>query len=332
MTSSTRKVLTGSAIVVTAGLCAGLFAYYSGARAEPDASDALAYIPGDVTGVAFADVRDIVNSGFSRHVREVMPTGEEKNRLLEETGIDIARDIDTVVAGLSGTDGASGVVILRGRFDRNRIEQLALGHGATSEQYGGRSILVGVGGTSQAGADQVTDAWREPALAFLETDLLALGDLDVVRRAIDAASNDQAVAGNADLMRLIGRADDGGNAWFVGRAGAWLTRTTPVPGQVRSQFDAIEWLAVSADINEDLRGVARAEVRDEESANQLRTVLAGALAAARMLGAQDDRLASALNSVQTSGEGRDVELAFTIPASAIDAMRAPTPEAAPPAP
>jgi hypothetical protein len=320
MTSSTRRFLAGSAIVVVAGLCTGLVAYYSGALAARDASTELSYIPADVSAVAFADVRDIMDSGFSRRIREVLPTGDDKNRMLAETGIDIERDIDTVVAGLSGSAATGGVVILRGRFDRDRIEELAVGRGAHIEDYGGRPMLVGLQGPGESVPDGAPASTHVAALAFLDTDLLALGDVDAVRRAIDAGDGGQDVASDADMMGFIERVQGSGNAWFVGRAGEWLTRSAPIPGEVRSQFDAIEWLSVSADIDQDVRGVARAQVRDDASAEQLRTVLAGGLAALRMMGQQDPRFASALNSIQATGTGRDVELAFTIPASVLEAM------------
>jgi len=45
-----------------------------------------------------------MDSQFRQKLHEVMPTGAEKDRLFAETGIDIERDIDTVVAGLTGGD------------------------------------------------------------------------------------------------------------------------------------------------------------------------------------------------------------------------------------
>jgi hypothetical protein len=318
MAPNTRNFLVGSAIVVVAGLCTGLVAYYGGALPGRAARAEFAYIPADVSAVAFADVRDIMDSEFRQRIREVMPTGEEKNRLLDETGIDIETDIDTVLAGFTGGDATGALVVMRGRFDQSRIEALAVRHGARQEQYGGRSMLVGLS-SAEAETGQMSDG-PVPSLAFLDADLLAIGDVTALRKAIDVAAGGQDVASNADMMRSISSVQGTGNAWLVGRA-AQMTGHTQIPDQLRSQVEGIEWLSISANIDRDVRGLIRAEARDEESGQQLRTVLAGALAAAKMFGEQDVRLATALESVQTTGTGRNIELSFEISSALLDLMK-----------
>jgi hypothetical protein len=318
MAPNTRNFLVGSAIVVVAGLCTGLVAYYGGALPGRALRTEFSYIPADVSAVAFADVRDIMDSEFRQRIREVMPTGEEKNRLLEETGIDIERDIDTVLAGLTGGDANGALVVMRGRFDQSRIEALALSHGARLEQYGGRSMLVGLS-SPEAPAGQTAGA-PIPSLAFLDADLLAVGDVTALRKAIDVAAGGQDVASNRDMMRFISSVQGSGNAWLVGRA-AEMTGRSQIPDQIRSQVESIEWLSISANIDSDVRGLIRAEARDEASGQELRTVLAGALAAAKMFGEQDARLATALNSVQTTGTGRNVELSFQVPSGLLDLIK-----------
>ena len=328
MAPNTRRFLVGSAIVVTAGLCTGLVAYYSGALPGRAARTELSYIPADVSAVAFADVRAIMNSEFSQRIREVMPTGADKHRLLEETGIDIERDIDTVLAGLSGADATGALVVMRGRFDQSRIEALAVRNGARQEQYGGRAMLVGL--STLEAADGAHTA-HVPALVFLDDGLLAIGDVTALRKAIDVAAGGQDVASNQDMMRFIASVQGRGNAWLVGRA-ADMTAQPHVPDQLRSQVEAIEWLSVSANIDRDVRGVIRAEARDDDSGQQLRTVLAGALAAAKMFGEQDTRLAAALNSVQATGSGRNVELSFEVSSALLDMIRPGSPTPALPSP
>jgi hypothetical protein len=100
-----------------------------------------------------------------------------------------------------------------------------------------------------------------------------------------------------------------------------MTGQPQIPDQVRSQVESILWLSISADIDRDVRGLIRAEARDEESGQQLRTVLSGAIAAAKMLGEQDARLATALNSVQTTGAGRNVELSFELSSGLLDLIK-----------
>ena len=325
MTPSTRHFLVGSAVVVVAGLCTGLVAYYGGVLPGRDsARTELSYIPSDASAVAFADVRGIMDSGFRQRLREVMPTGAEKDRLLEETGIDIERDIDTVMAGLTGADASGALVLMKGRFDQSRIEGLAVGHGARQEQYGGRAMLVGFSGAPMPGPAGAGDV-PVPSIAFLDSGLLALGDVAAVRRAIDVAASGQDVTSNADMMRFISSMQGSGNAWMVGHAGP-MTSQVNVPDQVRRQVEGIEWLSISVDVANDVHGSIKAEARDDESGQQLRTVLAGALTAARLFGEQDARLAGALDSIQTTGAGRNVELSFQVSSGLLDVFKpAPSP-------
>lgn len=336
MAPSTRNFLIGSSLVIVVGLCTGLVAFYGtpGSTRDTVASE-LAYIPADVTAVGFADVRGIMDSEFRRKLREVMPTGAEKDRLYEETGIDIERDIDTVVAGFSGHQGPAGaLVIFRGRFDQGRIEGLAVSRGAERQSYSGRTILVG--GNPPAEANLQVPAGQVPAIAFLDDSRIALGEAGAVRRAIDTAASSDGVTANAELMRFITSVQDTGNAWLVGRADD-ISSQPQVPDQVRGQFDGIQWLSVSAAIDRDVRGLIRAETRDDARAEQLRSVVGGAISAARMFAAQDPRLTAALDSVQTAGAGRNVELSFRVSSDLLDLIGQhrtgqAAPSAAPPAP
>ena len=81
-------------------------------------------------------------------------------------------------------------------------------------------------------------------------------------------------------MNLV-RSLDNANAWAVGRFDALRTQSH-LPANVLSQIPAITWFAVSGHINGGLRGTLRAEARDDEAANNLRDVVRGFLALAKL--------------------------------------------------
>src|SRR4029079_19121052 len=85
-----------------------------------------------------------------------------------------------------------------------------------------------------------------------------------------------------ELMNLV-RALDSGNAWAVGRFDA-LTSRGHLPENVASQIPAITWFSVSTHINGGIRGIVRAETRDDEAANNLRDVVRGFLALRNVAG------------------------------------------------
>jgi hypothetical protein len=328
MTQRTRYFLAGSAMVVIVGLCTGLVAYYSGnlpLRSSAIGPAELAYVPADAQAVAFANVHDIMASEFRQRLRQVLPTGEEKDKLKAETGIDIEQDIDTVVAGFSGSkmDQSSAVVMVRGRFNDGQITALLTQHGAQAEDYGGKRMLVAPQREMAAGQEATPEAPAKTgftgALAFLEPGLLALGDTAAVKRAIDAGATREDVTKNADLMQFVADVDRNSNAWVVGTLAA-VSQSGKLPPQVQDSVSAVKMFALSAHVNNGVKGTLQAVARDDQSAENLRDVVRGGLAAARMMTSQDTKMTDMLNSLQLTGSGTTVTLSFTVPADLLDML------------
>ena len=315
MHARTRYFFVGSALIVVVGLCAGLVAYYSGnlpLRASTIGPAELSYLPGDTSGVAFANVRQIMGSEFRRKLSAVMPAGDGKHELLAETGIDMEQDIDSVVAGIhSGQSPQVPVVLLRGRFDEARIQSVATSRGASAEQHQGRQLLVFPHGGQ-----------TNPALAFLEPGLIALGDAAALRRAIDTSVASTSVVDQPELMKLVADVNGDGNAWVIGRLDA-LSEHQAVPDQVARMLPGVQWVSASFEVGQSVMGRVRAETADAAAADQLRSLVNGAVAAGRMVTANDARLAAVLSSVQTGGSGATVEVVFTVPPEMLDLIHAP---------
>lgn len=327
MNHRTRYFFVGSALVIVVGLCTGLVAYYNGnlpLRSSSIGPAELAYIPSDTTAVAYADVNRIMNSEFRQKLRALLPTGNDKDRLLAETGIDIEKDIDSAVAGMSssGAGPAGFLVLLRGRFNDVQIESVAVQHGAAVEQYNGKRLLIAsapAGATSPADGAAVSSMPKSGGIAFLEPGLVALGETASLHRAIDAAASRQGVTGNAELMRFVAEVQGEGNCWVVGRFSA-LAGARGMPAQMRDQMPAVEWFAASADVDHTVSARLHAETKDDASGEQLRAIVNGAVAAARMMSGTDARMQAAVNSVQSSGAGKSVEISMTVPVELLDTL------------
>jgi len=325
MTNRTRYFLVGSGLIVAVGLGTGLVAYYNGGlagRRSMARLSELSYISSDVTALAYADVRHIMDSEFRQRLRAVMPTGQEKDRLLAETGIDIERDIDSVLTGLnpSSLPSAPPTVLLRGRFNDSQIESVAVQHGATVETYQGRKILIAPASwrsDHQTGTGEVDT--RRGGIAFLEPGLVGLGSIDALKRAIDAAANQDTAAKNADLMKFVQGVVDTGDAWIAGRFDG-VANNPMVPSQMRDQLASVQWFAISANIDNALTCRLRAETRDSEAGEQLRAIVNGALAMAKMMAGKDARFSGVLDSVQATGSGEQMEVSFTVPPEMLDAI------------
>jgi len=157
-------------------------------------------------------------------------------------------------------------------------------------------------------------------LAFVEPNLVAVGTPVSLRRAIDTKAAGPNVTSNTELMALVGDIDDG-NAWAVARFDA-LTGGAQLPADLARQLPPVNWFAASAHINGGFRGVLHAEARDEKAANDLRDVIRGFVALARMQTSQRPEFADLMNSFELGGQGNTVSLGFAIPGELIDVIGA----------
>lgn len=322
MTRRTRYFMAGSAAVMAAGLCIGLVAYYGGGLQPLSASPGhaeLAYVPADATVVAYADVRSIMDSQLRQQLKQVVPMQQKgQEEFLEHTGIDIERDIDYVVACMTpGGGNHTGLVVARGRFDIVRLEGLAREHGAQLQEYRGKRLLVldksAAHGHIQGSVEPGAAVKTSVVLAFLEPGLVGIGDLAGVQRAIDAQMAAQSITGNGEMMDLVSDIERTNNAWAVGRFDV-LASQANLPEQVARQIPAVRSFAAGGHINGGVEGTIRAEATDEQSAENLRDVVRGLLALAKIQAQNDPKLAAMSQSLQLSGSGKTVSLSFTIPA------------------
>jgi hypothetical protein len=330
MMKRTRYFVITSLLVLSVGVGTGLVAFFvgfpAGAFQRRGGPQELQYIPRDSALIAYANVHEIMTSELRQKIRRFIPLEDNGQREFQErTGINVETDIDRVVACVRADAGnsdlrGSGMVLARGRFDEVKIESLMREHGAHVENYHGKRIVVGTAG--HAGGFGV---------AFVEPGLVAVGALPIVQTAIDlhqGGDNPQtgvvSATGNEELMGLV-RSLESGNAWAVGRFDA-LTARARLPQDVAERLPAITWFSASGTINGGLSGVVRAEARDEEAANNLRDVIRGFLALAKLQAGSRPDMQAMIQSLELGGTGRTVALSFTVPAEVFDAIAAFAPQ------
>jgi hypothetical protein len=336
MTTRTRYFVIASLLVLGVGVSAGLVAYYAGfpmsAFARSGGPDELKYVPSDATVLAYADVRAVMSSELRRKLHEAAPMSENGQReFQDQTGINIETDIDHVVACVAPGAGASlppgsgangfpggGMVLARGVFDAVKIEALMREHGARIEDYKSHRLIVAdihrtVGFPVDTRPDTTPDGF---ALTFMETGLAAVGSASLIRSAIDNQANGQNVTTNEEIMNLV-RSLDSGNTWAVGRFDA-LQKQARLPAEVASRIPPITWFSVSSHVNGGITGVIRAETRDEESANNLRDVVRGFVALAKMQMGSKPEYQTMMQAFELGGSGKTVALSFAIPAEVFD--------------
>jgi len=305
MTRNTRYFMAGSAAVLVAGLCTGLVAYYGGGFQALSASTGpieLRYVPPDAAVIAYADVSAIMNSELRQRIKEAMPMHQQgQEEFQRETGIDIEKDIQYVVAAVTpGT--RSALLVARGTFNPTQLESLAIQHGGAVETYKDKRLVSKTDDNSQ----------NSGTLAFLEPGLVAIGDTATVKRAIDAQLSSTSVTSNDEIMTLVSDIEQGNNAWAVGRFDV-LTAHAKLPEQIARQIPPVKWFAAAGHINGGVSGLVRVEANDDQAAELLRRQVNGALAFGEMMGRSDARVSAALKTIQTGGTGKTVQVSFTVP-------------------
>ncbi len=335
MTTRTRYFVIISLLVLGVGLSSGLVAYYvgfpAGALGRLGGPEELQLVPRDAAVIAFANVHEIMTSDLRQKLHRALPIPQDgQQELQNQTGINLETDVDRVVAcarpdGSTNMPGA-GMVLARGRFDEVKIEALMREHGAHVEDYSGKRLIVADVNKSASVGDVHAHAGTF-ALSFIEPGLAAFGSTALIKSAVDlhrAGNNPQAglesVTGNEELMNLVRSMDDG-NAWAVGRFDALNTRAR-LPESVASQIPAITWFAVNSHINGGIRGMLRAEARDDEAANNLRDIVRGFLALAKMQSGTKPELQTMMQSLELGGTGKTVSLSFTVPGEVFDLIDA----------
>jgi hypothetical protein len=323
MTAKTRYFLLGSVLVLTVGLSIGLVAFYGGMPtglfgAQQGPAE-LKYIPADATVVAYANVKDVMASELRQRLRRFEGmTDEGRSEFKDQTGIDIENDIDHVVACVGAKLDAAesnGMVLASGRFDAGRIEALAIEHGGKVEQYKGKRLITAIPDAQHEGRSHGPGGMT---MVFLAPGLVALGGTDMVRLAVDRGNGAGSVLGNAEMMKLV--ADMGNpSLWAVGRFDA-LSAQASLPAEVTDRIPPITWFAASGRVNGGLQATLKAEAKDEQGANNLRDIVRGFAALARMQAGNKPGAQSMMPDFQLAGEGKEVSLSFAVTTDMLDAF------------
>jgi hypothetical protein len=311
MTKNTSVFLWLAGGVLVLGVATGLVVSYSGlsVRAGGGAKgpSELGFIPVDARLVAFADVRELMQSEFHQAWLGQHYGQQDADEVLGQLGLDPETDIDSVLVSARGIPSGSGLgellVLVRGRFDETRIEHVVRERGGRPSEYQGRRLVQYIGPRQ-----------RETAVAFMEPGLLGLGSIGAVRQVIDLAEGGEALTANDEVMKLVGGVL-GGHAWAVGRFGA-LADQVGLPKDTAGQFSSLGWFSVSGRVTDALEGAIRVEAEDEEGAANLRDVVQGFVALAKLQAGSKPGVTEIVNSLQLTTQGTAVSLSFAVPPSA----------------
>ena len=316
MSSQTRYVLLGGGAVLLVGLLTGGVAHLQGGipafAVAQSGPEELKYVPAEASLIAYASVRDVMQSNLRERLGVAQPDLGGQWRFLDETGVDLEKDIDHIVAGLvsTGEERPAGVVLLTGRFDESRLESLAREQGGAFEEYEGHTLV-----SLTMGDDET-----ELAMSFVESGVLALGSDGSVRHAIDVSSGrarETDITSNDRLMGLMAHVRETDNAWAIAQfEGNDVLQL--LPDDFASQIPPLTAIVFGGRFSDGLSATLTAETRDEQSSQDLRDVLQGVAALARMQTNTRPHLRALLDSVQLGGSETAVSLSFDFQAEVLE--------------
>ena len=317
MSTKTRYFVAISGAILAIGLGTGLVASYMGLPVSVFSSAAgpeeLQYVPADTAVVAYVNVRDVMNSQLRQRFKDLEPSADHKNEFEEKTGLNFDEHIESVVVAVTGSVAnqprKSFLVLGRARYNAERLQALAIEHGAQVGEYQGKTLIT------HTDNDTSND---DMAVGFVEADLVAFGNLEMVKKSIDARRENRNIVSNNDMMKLVNELENA-NAWAVGRFDA-IANQAGLPSELQAQMPQITWFSAAGHVNGGISGLFKAEAMDEASAKNLRDVLGGLLAMARMQAANKPALQQLADSLVLSGDGKNVALAFTIPTEVLDVL------------
>jgi hypothetical protein len=325
MSKRTRYFMIGAVAFLIVGLSIGLVAYYNGGLqglTQAGGPDELRYVPDDAAVVAYANVHQIMNSEFRQRMKQLEAGKGERGQqeFKDETGIDIERDVDHVLAFMTADQTApekGGVVIASGRFDSTRIENLVKSKGGAVTEYRGKRLIT-FNPVEHAGSS-TEHPGKGGALVFLRGDLVAVGSADAIKRTVDVSEGSAAasVKANSKMEELIRDVAPRGNAWVVGRFDA-LSSQAKLPDEVTSRIPPISWFAASGEIDGGVAADLTVETSDDQAAVNLKKVIDGLMGLAGLqMGTKAPQMQQLLQSFAVSQAGPRLTVSFKIPSDLI---------------
>lgn len=277
----------------------------------------LRLLPADADFLAGINASQVRTSRFGQFVLDQLKSEEDSmNKFISATGFDPRKDlVELVVAGKDNKLSAHKMLVLaKGRFDSNRIQNFAQTEGSGVETYNGFLVMTGKGKNS---------GW----LTVLDGSTAAAGDVNSVKYAIDHFRQSGASALDPKLANKIADLSTKYDAWMIGTGLSRLAddlRDPNVGGAMQNNlFKSMEGITGGVRFGSNVELTAEATMRSEKDATAMVDVvkfLAGML----QLNSNNDKkaaeLAGLLDKMELKSSGNLFHLSITIPEGVLEGL------------
>jgi hypothetical protein len=247
------------------------------------------FLPPETQGIVFIDVAALRNAPFVRDVlkdqKVTPPSGWDE--FVKATGTNPEQDIDKVTIGKLNAPDA--LVILQGRLDKFKIEQYLKDKGKHPQAYLGHSLYLDGDG----------------AFVLLDNVVL-LGKLSAVKKAIDQIQLPGSSPLRRDLMAAIQTIEAGNQVWGVGDFSVNDLGTLGVrgPAPAVEMLKSLKSGTYEMRVDSGIHARAIGNFADSESAKNIGDLARGAIAVAKLQVAQQQPdMVQLLDGIQVSNSG-----------------------------
>ena len=157
------------------------------------------------------------------------------------------------------------------------------------------------------------------AVGFLEADLVAFGSIDSGEGRHRRRASNRNIVSNNEMMRQVNELDNT-NAWAVGRFDAIASKVGPAERSRSQRCPPSRGSRRPATSTAASAACSRPRPRTRRPAKNLRDVVRGFLALAKMQAGNKPGMQQMVDSLQLSGDGKTVALAFAVPSEVLDVL------------
>ena len=296
----------------------------AGSAAAGPAISALKIIPGDSVAVGTVKLSQLRTSPLSGRIfneADKMTCDGDGAKFLAETGLDPAKDIDTITFALrpnQATGKEDALVVAEGRFDATRITAALVAHGAKE--------ISSPNGTYYLLAEEGEVDGEKAAVSFLQRGYAVMGTEEAVKGALNAVARGGSGFVSSTLGSQLSRIDASASAWMIADVARMATlakdghdgteKTETIFAAVKKMTYVTMW---TTDTGDSLRFGGTALSDDEETRGLVEDTIRGALSAARLAAQEKDpELVELLRKVEVKRDGDGVSIEATIPADLLE--------------
>jgi hypothetical protein len=270
--------------------------------------------------LAGINVQQAMTTPFGQYVLSLIaPQNQQLQGLASVTGFNPATDVTELLVASTGAPAHSALALARGTFDPAKILAAATEAGATTESYGGLTILEPK--PAPAAAATTTTPPPTPGLVFFDATLAVMGDVPSVKAAIDRRTA-PAVLPSA-LMAQVTQWSASEDAWVVDIA-PLSTLSLPagapkLPGGAQiAAFQAVQQAAGGVKLGTTVTVTTRAQTDTAQNATALAGILQFVANLAQAQASQSPASAALLKALTVSATGTTVTLTVSLPEAQIE--------------